>query len=168
MLFALSTVGLVISAALNFRTYQTIANATFVGRDQVLFNMKDVRVVYQIADDCKQVVTEDAVKEKFELTLRLHNVPTNPSSQNVLILAVDGFYAKEEQATICFLIELACVEQQLVLRGRALHTAKVRIWSSPLFGTVGKSKASEDLLGGVEKLAETFANSFLAANPQKK
>jgi hypothetical protein len=46
----------------------------FVKDDQVLFGMKDVRVIYNVNDSMKEVLSEDEVRAKFELTLRRNNV----------------------------------------------------------------------------------------------
>jgi hypothetical protein len=146
---------------------QKMTNATYTPLEQVLFNMKDVRVFYTLDDAVKQVVSEDEVKAKFELTLRRNNVPLDPNSQNVLQLTINGFF-DDNHVILNYAIECEVAESQFIFRNGDVHNAIVKVWvRGGSFGTVGRANANESLLKDVEKRAEMFANDFLSANPKK-
>ncbi len=149
--------------------FQRLTNASYVTMEQVLFKMKDVRTVCTLDNATRQVLSDDEVKAKFELTLRRNNVPISPNSANVIHLSVCGFFDTANQALLCYFITCNIDEQQVVLRGGECHQATVRIWmKGDSYGTVGRSKANEALLNEIEKRAEIFANDFLTSNPKEK
>lgn len=145
-----------------------LTNATYVGEDQVLFNLKNVRVEYHLDDDIQKVITEDDVKARFELTLRQYNVPIDPDSKNVLIVTINGFFdPSQELLSDAFQCELD--EVQLVCRGGEWHSASVRVWSKgDKFGYAGRDVANAQCVKTVQSLAEVFANDYLTANPAVK
>lgn len=147
---------------------QKMSNATPVARSQVLFRMNDVQFVCFISDEMKPLVSESEVRAKFELTLRRNSVPLNPSSRNVVLVAIDGFYRGSEQALISYIVSAQLSERHFLFRDGECHTANVKVWvADDAYGSVGKAKANETFLGNVEKFAEMFANDFLSANPKK-
>jgi len=144
-----------------------ITNATWVNEGGVLFNMKDVRVAYNLKQSIKEVVSEDTVKAKFELALRRNNVPINQNSPNIVLLSV-GCIPTENHAILCWGISGTVYEQQVILRGGEFHESLVQIWGSgqEKYGIVGVNNASDAILKEVENQAELFANDYLSANPK--
>jgi len=59
-------------------------NCDFVKKDQILFGMRDVSVVYY--NQLKDIISDDEMRAKFELTLRKSSVPINPASGNLVSL----------------------------------------------------------------------------------
>ena len=148
--------------------YDKMTNVTVVNLDQVLFNMKDVRVHCSLDNAVQQVISEDEVKAKFELALRRNNVPINPNSPNAVNFSIEGFFDVTTGALLCYSINTSVYENQWVFRNGNCRMAPVIIWTKGnSYGTVGKSKANEALLNEVEKRAEIFANDFLSANPKQ-
>jgi hypothetical protein len=143
-------------------------NCDFVDSHQVLFGMKDVRVVYLLGDAVKQIVSEDDVRARFELTLRRNNVPINPTSQNVVLVDTEGFWGEPPTSENLFThsVTIELEEKQTLLRGNQLHKALVTVWQNSHYGLVGKYNASNALLDTVEKEGDVFANDFLSANPK--
>jgi hypothetical protein len=150
---------------------QRVKNASSVNADQALFGMKDVKVTYMIKEDLKQVVSEDEVKAKFELTLRRNNIPINPNSPNTVTLVINGFRGDDLQTQNLFFysFRFSVYETQTISRAGELHNAVVCVWNSgDFYGYAGKNKANEALLGNVEKDGEMFSNDFLSANSKQK
>jgi hypothetical protein len=144
--------------------YEQMTNATFVLQKRVLFKMKDVRVDYLLGDAVKQVVSEDEVRAKFELTLRRNHVPIKPDSDNRVMCIIDGTF---DQQRLCYCLTCSVAESQLLLRDGEFHYASVIVWDKG--GSLGLLKTdnpSEGLLNEVEKESELFANDYLSANPK--
>jgi hypothetical protein len=53
------------------RLFQKMTNASYASTGELLFDMKNVHAVCVLGDEVKQLATDDEVKAKFELTLRL-------------------------------------------------------------------------------------------------
>jgi len=154
---------------LAMKFYRRMTNAAYAGADEVLFKMKDVRINYELDDAIKQVVGEDEVKAKFELTLRRNNVPINANSSNVILVSLGGFFDSTTQNLLCYSLNCGVPEGQVIFRGGEFRTAILTIWRrGDSYGTVGRSKANEALLNEVEKEAEIFANDFLSANSKSQ
>jgi len=140
--------------------------ATKVNADKILFGMKDVKVVYLMQDEIRKLISEDEIKAKFELTLRKNNVPINPDSLNVVTYSLNGFFVNND-STLVYHLDCWVDEPQYVFRDTEWHRGYVITWSKgSSFGTVGKLRASDGLLGETEKKAEVFANDYLSANPK--
>jgi len=143
------------------------ANADFVKEDQVLFGMDDVQVVYALSDAVKEVVSEDEVRAKFELTLRRNNVPINPKSVNFVTVHVNGLWGANN-TILSDNIDVSVYEVQHLARGGQLHRAFVNVWSQGYYGLFSKSYANKALLDKVEQEAELFANDYLSANSKPR
>lgn len=149
---------------------QRVKNASSVNSDQALFGMKDVKVKYMIDEALKQVVSEDEVKAKFELTLRRNNIPISPDSPNTVTLVINGFRGNDlaTQDLFTYSFHLSVWELQTISRAGELHNAVVGVWNSgDFYGYAGKNKANEALLRNVEKDGEMFSNDFLSANTKQ-
>jgi hypothetical protein len=142
-------------------------NCDFVKDNQVLFGMKDVRMIY-LVPNLNDAISENLVRAKFELTLRKNNVPINPKSLNCVTVEVRGFWG--EGAFRDILTEAIAVqvyEKQTLLRGGQIHKAVVNVWSKISYGKIGKDNAEKGVLDSVESQAEMFANDFLSANQKQ-
>ena len=149
--------------ALNF--YQTMTNAPTISENDRLFEMKDVQVVYKISDAIKQVTSEEEVKAKFELTLRRNNVPINPNSTHTLFVTISGFFDAANNALLCYDFDCRVYESQWIFRNNTVRFGTVSVWGKgSKYGTVGRTKADEAILGDTESYAEMFANDYLSAN----
>jgi len=150
-----------------FEEYEKMTHATNLTIDQILFKIKDVRVLYDLDKDVKEVLTEDEVTTKFELALRRNNVLCNPKSTHVISLRIGGF--DDVTSRFCFAIICSLTENQWIWRDGDWHTAEVTVWTRGIdFGTVGRNKARTTILEKVEERAEIFANDFLSANPKSQ
>ena len=149
-----------------YKKFNAATKERVASSDQLLFNMKDVRAVCYLDTSAKECVSEDEVKAKFELTLRRNNVPINPKSTNTVSIEIDTII-NPNTSLVCFFVTCEVIESQLVFREGVFHPGTIRLWRQDGFGTVGKIKANEALLGEVEKQAELFANDFLSANPKQ-
>lgn len=150
----------------SFNIYQKMSNATFVGPDQALFQMNDVKISFYLDEAVKSTVLEDQIQAKFELTLRKNGITLNPNSQNTLSVTINGLY-NSEGTILTYTIVPELFERQWIFRNGVCHTEVVRVWSKGgQFGTVGKMKANDALQDEIEKTAEVFANDFLSANPK--
>jgi hypothetical protein len=160
------------SYALAMVVYWQITNASFVLPQEVLFKMKDVRVVCEIRGGLKalSLVSEDDVRAKFELSLRRNNVPVNPNSPNVVGIVIEGFQLMRNDGLpmglLCYNINCTVSEQQFIARGGEWHTASVNVWDKGEYGTIGTDRANDGILATVQKYSESFANDYLSANPK--
>jgi hypothetical protein len=129
--------------------------------------MDDVKVIYSLDNAIKQTLLEDEVKAKYELTLRNNGVPINPDSRNTINVSLSGFY-NDTGTLLCYALQIDVFESQLIFRNGEGRRGIIRVWSKgSSYGTVGKAKANEALLGTVVKSAEVFANDYLSANPKQ-
>ncbi|MDB6112248.1 MAG: hypothetical protein JWR69_3998 [Pedosphaera sp.] len=146
--------------------HDQMKNATFITAGQMLFNMTDVKVNITVDDSIKTVISENAVRAKYELALRRNNVPINPQSEHVVAFNVQGLILADN--LISYAILQSVTEDNYIWRKGECHITPVRVWEKGgSFGTVGKVKAEEVLLQQIEKSAEIFANDFLSANAKK-
>jgi hypothetical protein len=147
--------------------FKRMTNAPYVGRDKILFNMKEVRLACYLDDSVQEAVSTEQIKAKFELVLRRNNVPISSESKNVVTLNISGFW-DSAKSVLTESTTTSVREPQMVMREGEFRQAAVKVWENGVtYGTVGKLKASDMLLNEAEKAAELFANDFLNANPKK-
>ena len=147
--------------------YAKMTNATAVNKSGILFNIHSVCPIYFLSDDVKQFVSLEAVKAKFELAMRRNNVPLSDKSQNYVLLSINGYFTDSDKILLLYTIESSVSERQWVFREGDCRMKDVTVWKTDgAYGSVGKNKANDFLLGLVEKQAEVFANDYLSANPK--
>ncbi len=138
-------------------------DAKVAPEDRVLFGIKSIHPHYEVSASLTNILTEDEVKAKFELTLRRNNVPIDYKSGEVVRADVEALLFDNGTA-VCYETSLMVDESQLVFRNGECYRMSVRVWEKGgSFGTVGKNKASETIVNSIEKDAEIFANDFLSA-----
>lgn len=149
------------------RIWNRISSASLVREDQVLFGMKDVRTYCTVDPRLQDLMSDDELKAKFELTLRRNNVPLNPNSQNAVHFRINGFTDPSIKGLVVFSTECSVFEVQPFYRDGEWRKTLLEMWSKGNgYGTVGKDKANETWAKEAERQAEVFANDFLTANPK--
>ena len=149
-------------------------NASWVDQNEKLFGMTNVQVKCFLDDAAKQLISEDEVQSKFELTLRRNNVPINPKSQNTVFVSIEGTRLDLPQEVtgpttgyfFVYNVNVGVDSVQTVFRGGQFHRTTVTVWEKQDLGYAGSRVANGALLDSVEKEGELFASDFLSANPK--
>jgi hypothetical protein len=135
--------------------------------DEPLQKIASVGVVVRINDAAKKALSEDRVKNKFELILRKHEIPLDAKSRHQLLVAVEGLWDKEEiQLTYSLSMELS--EFVTITRGAELRRAMAIVWQNSAYGFAGRTLVEEALLDTVDEMGEAFANKYLAARDAER
>lgn len=133
--------------------------------DEALFSLNSLRVQVFLNDAVKKVVSEERIKNKFELILRQHNIPLDDKAPVALIVAYEGLW-NENEVVLTYSDKLKL--QQLVMIGRdgELRHGLATVWEEGGYGYAGSKVAEDSILKSTEAKAESFANRYL--NSQKK
>jgi hypothetical protein len=150
-----------------FSIWKGLSNSTHIGQNQVLYDVKWLRVEYYISDKAKSIISEDEVKAKFELLLRRNGVPINSDSRQTITVGVEAMWSDERHLLANYNVTVAVKEQQFLFRnGEFKYDSLVTIWERQMNGNGGGYNANSGILECTEKLGELLANDFLSANPK--
>ena len=117
--------------------------------DDALYKLDSVRIQVSLNDAVKKVVSEDRVRNKFELILRKHGVKIDENAFVSLYVSIEGLWSKDP----------------LVVVGRKgdLRQVVATLWERWSYGFAGSQVAEGAILESAESMGEEFANKYLAA-----
>lgn len=124
-------------------------------------NSLEVRV--GMNEDAKDILSEQRVKDKFELTLRQYGVPLSDSSSPFIFFTLQAFW-KDAKTIATFKISVSLIESLVFYRNNKPYKRLVVLWEDGSIGHVGKNFAKETFLEFIEERAERVANLYLSAN----
>lgn len=136
--------------------------------------LNSMAVHVEMNEDAKDILSEQRVKDKFELTLRRHGVPlsdfSNPynllsdfSTNPYIFLNVESVWNDAKTIAI-FNISVSLREPLIFYRGQKPYKHFVTLWGQYNYGSAGKRVAKEAFLEFIEERAERVANLYLSAN----
>lgn len=134
--------------------------------DDALYKLETIRVEVFLNDEVKKVVSEDRVRNKFELILRKHGIKIDEKSPVSVNVSIDGLWNENSK----FLVYTPRIElDQVVVVGRSGDFRKViaTLWKMGSYGFAGRQVVEGAILADVESLGEGFANKYLAAQAKK-
>jgi hypothetical protein len=135
--------------------------------DEALYKLDSVAVRVFVNDAVKKVVTEDRLKNKFELILRKQNIRLDDKAQVWLDLNYEGFWDKDE-ITLYYSPQMRLRQVATIIRHGDFRRASVIVWQDAGLGFAGKKVVEEAILSDVEQRAEAFANKYLAIQDTNK
>jgi len=136
--------------------------------DDTLTGIGSLSVSVQLNDAVKKVVSEDRIKNKFELVLRRHNVTLREKGEDAYLnLAIDGLWS-EDGNRLTYTSEVRVSQGVAAPRRDGFRAMMGTVWREGSYGYAGKSTAEKAILDQLEEKAESFANKFLAAQQKAK
>lgn len=154
-------------AAIDFR--DRFFNARLIETpDDALYKLDAVQVGVSVDDAIKKLVSEERVRNKFELILRKDGIKIDQKAPVFLNLTVEGLWSK---GTMAFLVYTPRIQlQEVVVVGRKgdMRQVVATLWERGSYGFAGRQVAEDAILKSVESLGEEFANKYLAAQQKDK
>jgi len=143
----------------------------FDGSKAPLLRMPPLKLDVVIAEPLKQFVDAEALRNRFELTLRKYGVVVDQEAGPILTLTLSGIDDGDGSIQYSNTVELTekvaakridkISDGKLFLK-RVLMNADT--WRQSATATVEKAELNERLLESVQKKAEAFANEYLKQN----
>lgn len=135
-------------------------------KDEVFYKVESVAVSVLMNNAVKKVVSEDRVRNKFELVLRQHNIQLDEKAPVLLEVAIEGLWDKDD-IRLTFTRSIGLVEHVTIGRKSDLRQTLATTWDESSFGYAGKAVAEKAIMDSVEAMAESFANKFLASRDKE-
>jgi hypothetical protein len=130
--------------------------------DDVFYKLDAVRVDVYTDEAVRKVLTDDAIRNRFELILRQLSIPIDPGSPVTLAVYAEGQWDPQE-AMLTWTVS-AELQQIVTLERRGdMRRTNATIWRDSSSSQVRNRGAHPALLMAVQSRAESFANKYLAA-----
>jgi hypothetical protein len=154
-------------AAIDFR--DRFLNARLIRTpDDVLCKLDSVQIAVSLNDAVKKLVSEDRVRNKFELILRKHGVKIDQRGGVLVTLSIEGLWSREPVAFLVYTPRIQLDESVVVGREGDFWRVIATVWEKGSYGFAGTRVAEGAILDSVESLGEEFANKYLAAQQKDK
>ncbi len=134
--------------------------------DEVFYKVESVAVLVLMNDAAKKAVSEDRVKNKFELVLRQHGIRLDDKALVWLKVAIEGLWDKDE-IRLTYTPSMSLVEDVAINRKGDLRRVLATTWREGSYGYAGKNVAEKAIMDSVEAMAESFANKFLSSRDKE-
>jgi hypothetical protein len=134
---------------------------------EAFYKLDSVRVEVQVSEGIEQVLSEDRVRNKFELILRKSGLKLDEDARAYVRVSVEGLWQKDQNFLV-YTIKTELKEYVVIGRKGDFRRFPATLWFDGSYGFAGKKVAEEEVLGVVEELGETFANKFLAEKDKSK
>lgn len=142
--------------------YKRLASARRLGvTGEVFSNVKEFRVLLALSSEIKNIISEERVKNKFELMLRGHNINITDDAEMWLVVDINGFW-NEAKTQLTYRYSVSAMEDVFLARGDSFAKIVATIWENGNFGYAGRNVAEKTILENVEAMGESFANNYLA------
>lgn len=130
-------------------------------------DIDSVGVFVSMNEGALKVLSEQRVKDRFELTLRGYGVPVSEtrSSDLDLTLSVKALWDKE-QLRSAYILYVAIYEPLIFYRGGKPYKRMAALWEDRSYGYAGSAVVKRAFLEAIEEKAERVANLYLSANRQ--
>lgn len=148
-------------------TDRYVSAKTVGSLDEALYKLDSIKVQVSLNDAVKKVLSEDRVRNKFELILRKSGVKLDDKARAHLNLTIEGLWEKEQS----FLVYTPRIElDEFVVVGRKGDFRRIlaTLWREGSYGFAGSKVAEGAILESVDSLGERFANRFLAEQDKSK
>ena len=135
--------------------------------DDALYKLDSINVQVFLNDAVKKVLSEDRVKNKFELILRQHNIVLDEKAPVWLEVAYEGLWDKNG-VVLTYAPRMRLQQAVTIGRKGDLRRTIATVWQEGAYGYAGSQVVEEAILKDVEAKAESFANRFLNVQAKTK
>jgi hypothetical protein len=134
-------------------------------QDEALYKLDSVKVNVFINDAVEKVVSDDRIRNKFELILRKQGINIDQKASVSVDLTINGLWSRDNPGVgfLAYTQRIGLNEWLVVERRGDLRRAVAQLWKQEIIGFANSQKAEGQILDGVELMAEAFANKYLAA-----
>jgi hypothetical protein len=150
--------------AINF-TDRYVSARQIEGQDEALYKLDSVRVNVSINEAVDNVVSDDRIRNKFELILRKHGIKIDEKALVSVDLTIHGLWSGNNLGVgfLAYTQRIGLNQWLVVERRGDFRRAVAQLWKQEIIGFANNQKAEGQILDGVESMAEAFANKYLAA-----
>jgi hypothetical protein len=138
----------------------------YVRGDDALYKLDSIDVHVTVDDAVKRVVSEERVRDKFELVLRSHNIRLEEKSPAFLLVYCEGVWS-QNAPLLTYTVSADLGQTVTIDRDGDLRHGLGTLWTCGSFGHAGSEVAEREILSSVDQMAERFANAFLKANRER-
>ena len=153
-----------------FEKFRSEYYATTASDVTIFSNIDELRVVVFLNDGAEKIISEQRVRDKFELLLRRYGIPLTPfRSSSYIYFSVN--VVNRDNKNAAHTIELSLEEEVIFYRGDKPYRKTVTLWNGGgNFGYVCNGNiwthVEDAILEQTERSAERVANLYLSANPR--
>ena len=140
---------------------------TVADLDEVFYGIKNFKTKIALNDTVKKVVSEDKLRNKFELILRRNGISIDPESPYFLIFSVRGFWDPDE-IRLTYTCDLKLLEIVTLYRNNDLRRTAVYTWRTSRYGHAGKAVIEKAMLENIESYAEELSIKYLKIMEKEK
>ena len=150
--------------AINFTDHYQSARP-IKAQDETLYKLDSVRVNVSINEAVEKVVSDDRIRNKFELILRKHGIKIAEKALVSVDLTIHGLWSGDNPGVgfLAYAQRIGLNQWLVVERRGDFRRAVAQLWKQEIIGFTNNQKAEGQILDGVESIAEAFANKYLAA-----
>jgi hypothetical protein len=150
--------------AINF-TDRYLTARPIQAQDEALYKLDSVRVNVSINEEVEKVVSDDRIRNKFELILRKHGIKIDEKALVSVDLTIHGLWSGNNLGVgfLAYTQRIGLNQWLVVERRGDFRRAVAQLWKQEIIGFANNQKAEGQILDGVESMAEAFANKYLAA-----
>ena len=149
-------------------------NLATTATDATIFSGMDrLNVGIFLNEDAKEIISEQRVRDKFELLLRGYGIPVLSLDDYIPFWVLSFIYFDmqvvydEDDNMGAYTIRLSVSENVIFYRDEKPYQKMVILWEGGgNFGYAGKDRIKDVLLRSIEQYAERVANLYLSANPR--
>jgi hypothetical protein len=145
-----------------FRSAEFIKTA-----DDALYKLDSVNIQVSLNDAIKKMVSEDRVRNKFELILRKHGVKIDENAVVSVYIMIEGLWSKQPVAFLVYTPRIQLNQFVVVARNGDLRRVLATVWQKGSYGFAGSQVAEGAILESVQSMGEEFANKYLAAQEKR-
>ena len=149
--------------AINF-TDRYLTAGPIQAQDEALYKLDSVRVNVSIDEAVEKVVSDDRIRNKFELILRKHGIKIDEKALVSVDLTIHGLWSGDNPGVgfLAYAQRIGLNQWLVVERRGDFRRAVAQLWKQEIIGFSNNEKAEGQILDGVESIAEAFANKYLA------
>jgi hypothetical protein len=136
--------------------------------DDALYKLDAVRVFVSVDNAIKKLVSQERIKNKFELILRRDGINIDEKAPVFLDLTIEGLWSNGSVRFLVYTPRIKLGEVVVVGRKGDMRQVPATLWERGSYGFAGQQVAEGEILKAVEQLAEEFANKYLAAQQKDR
>ena len=153
-----------------------------IGTEATIFSgVERLNVIIILNENAEEIISEQRVRDKFELVLRGYDIPVfslddtslllgfNFILSNYVVFSMDAGYidVNDNVRMYVYRTDLSFEEKVVFYRDEKPYRERVVLWDGGgNLGYAGSRVIEEALLGVIEQYAERVANLYLSANPR--
>lgn len=131
------------------------------------FGINSFDTGFYLGNEIKELISEENVRNKFELNLRKSGIQIDEDSPYVLGFTINGVW-DAHKVTFTIQYKLSLFESVVLNREGDMRTAWVESWTTGNYGYASRIASRDAIVRAVETASETLANSYLKAIEKEK